>query len=349
VGIWYCQREEVQRALDSASTARNSAQIDREIEASSRDLEKLLHRKFYPQLATRYFDWPDSQAGRSWRLWLNQHEVYSLSSVLANGTAIASGDYFLEPVNDGPPYNRLEIDLSGSSAFDTGSTHQRNIALAGVFAGADVVDKAVGSLSANLDADITDTASATFTTARVGVGDLLLIDDERVVVTEKTMVTSGQTLQTALTASNTDDVVAVTDGTAFAVDVVLLLDSERMLVVDIAGNNLTVKRAWDGTVLAAHTGSTVYTLSGIEIDRAQAGTTLAAHTSGATISQWQVPGLVRQLCIAEVLNTFEQESSAYARTVGSGEGERNASGAGIADLRKRVYRAHGRKGRLAVA
>jgi hypothetical protein len=349
MGIWYCRREDVQRALDSEATARTNSQIDRQIEATSRDLERFLHRKFYPQAATRRFDWPDDQMGRSWRLWLNQHEVYSLSSVTANGTVIAPADYYLEPVNDGPPYNRLEIDLTSSSAFDTGSTHQRDIVLAGIFAGADVVDDSIGSLSADLAASESATASVTFTSAEFGVGDLLLIGSERAVITAKTMVDSTQNLGANLTASNSDVTVPVSNGAAFAVDVVLLIDSERMLVVDIAGNNLTVKRAWDGSVLAAHTSpADIYTLTGVELTRAQVGTALAAHLSGATIYQWQVPGPVRQLCIAEVLNTFEQERSAYARTVGSGDNERNASGAGIADQRKRVYRSHGRKARLAV-
>lgn len=347
MGIWYTSREDVQRALDDKSTARDNAQIDRQIEAESRDIDGFLHRSFAPTVATRYFDWPNSQMGRSYRLWLDENELIAPTSITSGSTVLAPADYFLEPVNSGPPYDRLEVDLGSQGSFDTGSTHQRDIAIAGLF-GYTNVERSVGALSASLAADPAATASATFTTARIGVGDVLRIDNERCVVTAKTLVSSTQTLQTPIGASNAETLVAVTNGLAFAVDAVLLLDAERMLVIDIAGNNLIVKRAWTGSVLAAHTGSTIYTQSGIELDRAQLGTTIAVHNIAAVIYQWQVPALVRQLCIAEVLNTFEQESAGYARTVGSGDNVRNASGAGIDDLRKRTYRAHGRKARIAV-
>lgn len=345
MGIFYCRRDDVQRAIDSDSTARNNAQIDRQIEATSRDIEQFLHRTFYPQLGTKYFAWPNDQMGRAWRLWLDQSEIFSLTSITAGGALIT--DYFLEPANDGPPYDRIEINLAGGDAFRTGGTHQRDVALTGVFAGAPVVDRKIGTLSADLAADPNADATVTFTTADFGVGDVLLCGAERVVITGVSMVDSTLDIAADLAQSNAATTVTVTSGAAFAVDTVLLIGAERMLIVDIAGNTLIVKRAWDGSVLALHTtGASIYTLTGVQLDRAQLGTVLALHTTGTPIYQWQVPGPVRQLCVAEVLNTFEQERSAYARTVGSGDNVRNASGAGIGDLRARVYRSHGRKARL---
>ena len=216
----------------------------------------------------------------------------------------------------------------------------------GVFIGCPVNEESVGSLTADLAASPTATASATWTTARIGVGDILHVDNERVIITERTMVDSTQNLQTPLTASVADVTVAVTSGLSFAVDEILLLDSERMRVVDIAGNNLTVKRAWDGSVLAAHTGSDIYTLTGIEISRGQLGTTIAAHSSGTTIYRHVVPSLVRDLAIAEAMSTLMQEGSGYARTAGSGENEREVSGRGLKGLRDDVYTAYGRKARI---
>ena len=345
MGTWYCSREDVKNALDVAETARANVKIDREIEAASRDVEGQLHRRFAPTLATRYKDWPNSQFGRSYRVWLDQDELISMpTALLSGGHALDLAHVFLEPANDGPPYNRLEVDLSSTTGFDSGSTHQRDIAITGLF-GYSNDEETVGALAANLAASLTATATASFTTARIGVGDVLRIDAERCIVTEKTMVDSTQTLQTPVGATAAGVTIAVSNGTAFVVDTVLLLDSERMLVVDIAGNNLTVKRAWDGSVLAAHTGSVIYTLTGVQLDRAQLGTTLASHNSAATIYKWRVPGPVRQLTIAEAVNSLEQEASAYARVVGSGDAARNASGAGIADLRDRVYASHGRKAR----
>lgn len=342
MGIWYCSREDVQRALDFKTTARDNAQIDRAIEAVSRGIEGpgLLNRGFYPLTATRTFDWPARPFECVWRIWLGESELISATSVTVNGVILDPSKYTLEPGNDGPPFYR--IDIPTSAGVDHGSTRKNAVSVAGLF-GHSNAERQIGALSSSLAASPTATAQAVWTTAACGVGDLLRIDTERMVVTAKTLVTSNQTLQTPVGASNAETIIAVSNGAAFAVDTLLLLDAERMLVVDIAGNNLIVKRAWDGTVLAAHTGSTVYTLSGVELDRAQLGTALALHNSAAAVYQWQVPGPVKDLAVAEVLNRFEQERSAYARTVGAGESLRNASGAGIADIRAQAYASHGRK------
>lgn len=344
---WFCNRDDVKRALDIAETARNNAQIDRIIEGASRDVEAFLHRRIAPTQATRYVDWPNDQFGRSYRIWLNQNEVISLTQVVSGGTVIPPASWFLEPANDGPPYTRLEINLASTSGFDTGSTHQRDIVLTGLFGYSNEEDQ-LGALTSPLAASLAAVANVAFTTARVSVGDVLRIDNERCVVTEKTMVNSTQTLLTPVGATSSDATLAVTDGTGFIIDAVLLLDSERMLIVDIAGNNLTVKRAWDGTSLAAHTGSAIWTLTGVQLARAQLGTILAVHLNTAPIYKWRVPGPVRDLTIAEAANTFEQESSAYARTIGSDTAQRPGAGVGLPDIRDRVYASHGRKMRLGV-
>ena len=345
MGVWYCRREQVKTALDAKSTSRDDAQIDREIEAKSRDIESFLHRRFYPVQATRYFDWPNSQMGRSYRLWLDQYELVSADTVTAGGATIT--DYFLEPANEGPPFDRLEVDLAGQDSFNTGGTHQRDITISGLWAGAAVLERTIGTLAATLAADEQATAQAVWSTAEFGVGDLLRIDDERCIITGRTMVNSTQTLGNDLAASNADNGITVSNGAAFAPDTILLVDTERMLITDVAGDTLVVKRAWDGTPLASHsTGGGIWTLTGVRLDRAVLGTTLAAHAAAAVISQWQVPGPVNALCIAEVLNQFEQERSGYARTIGSGDNVRNATGTGIDDIRKATYRSHGRKARV---
>jgi hypothetical protein len=350
----YCTREDVTGALDVKLTARSYRQVDRAVQSGTRSVEGLLHRTFRPVTATRYFDWPNHQYARAYRLWLDANELVSVSALVAGGVTIPASDYFLEPANYGPPYNRIEIDLASSSAFAAGDTHQRAIAVTGLF-GYGNDEEQVGDLTSTLDADIADTASATWTTAHIGVGDVLRIDSERMIVTDKTMVDSGQNLGGAgLAASMADVTVPVADGSAFAVGVVLRLDSERMLLVDKAGNNLTVKRGWDGTVLAAHSaGVDVYTLTGVELDRAQLGTTLAAHTSGADIFRHLVPPLVRELNIAEAINTIQQEGSGYARRSGLGEergsgqarSDIEASGRGLDDTREQAWAAFARKAR----
>lgn len=343
--VAYATREQVKSALDAAETARNNSQVDRAIASGSRAIEGLCHRKFYPWTGTRYFDWPNRQSARPWRLWLDADELISVATLVAGGVTIPPGGYFLEPANTGPPFTRVEINLATASAFAAGATYQRAIAITGVF-GYSADEERVGTLTADLAANASGTASATWTTPRVGVGDILRIDSERVIVTAKTMVDSAQNTAGALGASAGEVTVPVADGNAFAVEEVLLVGSERMLIVEVAGNNLIVQRAWDGTVLASHnSGVDVFSLTGVELDRGQLGTLLAAHANGATIWRHLVPDLVRDLCIAEAINQLQQEGSGYARIIGEGENAREGTGRSLFDLRRDVVTAYGRQAR----
>jgi hypothetical protein len=354
VTVWYATREDVKSALDTAETARNNATVDRTIEAASRAIDGMMHRRFYPELATRYFPWPNWQYAQVWRLWLERDELISVTSLVSGGVTIPATDYFLEPVNLGPPYTSVEIDLSSTSGFSAGSTHQRAIAITGTF-GYSADDEIAGTLAAAVASSSATTIDVSDSSA-IGVGHLIKVDSERMTVTGKTMLTTSQTLQTPVSALASDVTIAVTTGTSYAVGEILLLDSERMLIVDIAGNNLTVKRAWDGTVLAAHAGSTIYALRRLTVTRGAVGTTAATHSNGAAITRHVVPGLIRELCIAEALNTLQQETGGYSRIIGTGnaraigQGFKNdsrvAGGGGLPDIRDAAYTAHGRKARV---
>src|SRR3546814_15022627 len=58
-GMTYASREDVKRALDIAETARADDQIDRALSSASDSMESLLNRRFYPEIRTQAFDWPD--------------------------------------------------------------------------------------------------------------------------------------------------------------------------------------------------------------------------------------------------------------------------------------------------
>jgi hypothetical protein len=346
MGIWYTTRESVKSALDSAETARNNVQVDRAIESASRSLEGLLHRRFYPQTATRYFAWPNRQYARSWRLWLDQDEVASVSTLVAGGVTIPATDYFLEPANSGPPYTRVEVDLGSSSAFSSSGTHQRAIAITGVFIGCPVDEEPAGALAALISSTSATTCNVT-DSSLIGVGDIIKVDSERMLVTGKSMLDTAQNVSN-LTAANSD--VAITGITAgtIAVGEIILVDSERMLAVDVAGTTVTVKRAWDGSVLAAHSSPTdIFAGRTLTVTRGALGTTAATHSNGAAITKHVVPGLVKELCVAEAINTIQQETSGYAREVGEGENAREASGRGLREIRNDALAAYGRKARSA--
>lgn len=342
---WYCIREDVKSALDIKLTARSDSQVDNAIIAATDTIEGALHRRFYPMTVTRYWPWPSRTPGmRPWRLWLDADELISINTLTAGGVEIVEGDYLLEPINSGPPYTNVQIDLSSNAVFAAGSTWQRAISIDGVF-GHSAREAAAGALAENLDA--TETGVDVTNSIAVGVGSIIRVDSERMLVTGKTMVTTGQTLGGNLTALASNTTVAVTTGSAYTVGETLLIDAERMLIVDIAGNNLTVKRQWDGSVLAAHTaGATIYAPRTLTVERGAYGTTAATHATTTSIYAHVVPGIIREWAVAEAVNTLIQRGSGYARTTGSGENERETSGRGLKQIRADAWIAFGRKARV---
>jgi hypothetical protein len=348
-GIWYATREDVQRALDSKSTARNNMQIARALETASRDAEDLCHRKFFPVQATRYFDWPPRSGMTPWILRLNDQELISVTTLASGGKTITSDEYNLEPVNYGPPFNRIEIKLSSDGSFGGGQTYQRDIQVAGLW-GYRNTETSVGTLAEILDATETGIDVDGPTSAAVGVGSILRVDSERMIVTERQQITTGQTLGApGMTAQANSVTAPVTLGSAYAVDEVILIDAEKMLITDIAGNNLIVKRGWDGTVLAAHTaGATIYAPRTLTVTRGVLGTAADVHAAASTVYRWEPPGPVKQLVIAEALSALTSETAGYSKTARSGSGstERNRDQGALQDRRDATYNACGRKGRV---
>jgi hypothetical protein len=203
--------------------------------------------------------------------------------------------------------------------------------------------ESVGTTASALDAD--DTSLDVGANGQIGVGSVLRIGSERVVVTERDWLTSGQTLQTPITASKGDTAVAVTSGAGFARGEQILLDAETMVVNAIAGNTLIVKRAQFGSVLATHTGSTIYAPRRLTIRRGVLGTTATTHSSVTAATRWVPHPLLTSLNVAESMSIFLAENAGYARTVGSGESEREARGNSLSDLRRRARLTLGRMGR----
>lgn len=348
--VFYTTRESVQDAFDVREAAHRSTQIDAAIASASDDIDGWLNRHKHglaPRTATRYFNWPQ-RFSAAHRLWLDENELVSVSTLTAGGTVIASTDYFLEPVNSGPPYTYIEVDLSSSASFTSGDTAQQAIAIAGVF-GINNDQKAAGVLENAVASTSTTTVDITRADL-IGVGSVITVDSERMLVVGKQALDTTQNLASAMNALKNDQVVDVSDGTAFFVGETVLIDSERMRVVDITGNNLTVIRAYDGSTLAAHSlGADVYAYRRLTVERGALGTTAATHLDAASVTVWDVPSLVADLCKAEAITRLEQEWSAYGARVYSDEAERDSSGTevvsgrGLTDLRKACARRYKRK------
>lgn len=343
----YCTREDVLSALQVLQTPRAWPQVDRAIESATRNIDSRCHRSFHPTLATRKFLWPEpNSTARSWRFWLDANELISATTVTSGAHVIGPADYFLEPQASGPPYSRIETNMASTSAFSVGSsTQQRSLQILGLYGHSDITQAA--TTLAGAIASTTATTLAVTQGADVGVGDLLLIDTERMVVTGRRHITTGQTLQTSMIASAAGTACVVTTGTAFTVGETIMLDTETMLITDISGNTLVVERAVNSSVLAAHTGSTIYAPRTLVVTRGANGTTAATHLDLAVVSRSVVPAPIRSLALGEALVEVQQGAAAYARTAGSGDNERPiGAGAGLNDLRDQVEAGYRRKVRL---
>lgn len=348
--ICYCTREDVQEALELSDSLTLNRRIDRAIRSASRDLERLCHRYFYPTTGTRSFDMPSST-----RLWLHENELAAApTSILSGGTVMGTSSYFLNPL-DGPPYRWIEQNLSGPVAWQSGDTVQRSIAITGDY-GYPVnptdATTAVGSATPGA------TSITIADSAAVGVGQLMLIEAERIAVTEKTLTTTGATLSApGLPAGRADVGLTVSSGALLHLNERIMIDAEWMRIESIAGNTVVVSRASNGTVLAAHSaGAVIYAPRILTVARGLLGTTAAAHGNGVAVTNLLAPSLVVDGAIALSINTVGQQTGAYNSTTGSGgrvgtalgANKTPAGGAGIDGLMEQIYTAYGRKTRTRV-
>lgn len=341
--VWYCTREDVREALDSKESAYNNKAVDRVIETASRTVEQWLNRIFYPTIATKYFDFPSHKYSRSYRLWFDEPaELISATSVVSGGIIIDPSAYYTEPVNVGPPYNRIEINLASTSAFNATSTYQRQTVIQGLWGYREDL-QVVTTLAEDLDT--TETGIDINNSGLIGVGDTIKVGSEYMVVTDKSMLDTAQNTSALALSKSAVSITGLTPG-ALNVGEIILIDSERMLIVDAAGSTVTVERAVDGSVLAAHAlNADIYALRTLTVSRGSLGTTAASHLTAASVSVLVIPSPVRELTLAEAVNNLLQSRSGYARVVGSGDNQRESYGKGLSDLRQRVENTYGRKTR----
>ncbi len=323
-----------------AETARNDALIDRALGYATTAVEGYLHRKFFPYSGARSFDWPRPQdRSPSWILDLYADEVVSVSQVTTGGAVIDPADYVLSPANEGPPYTSIELLRDRSGVFTSG---QREIVVTGVFGGCPINEVTAGSLDGAINSSVATLAVDAGST--VGVGSILRIGSERLIVTGRNWADSTVDTAVALAANKGATALAVTDGSTFVPGEVVYVDAEQMLVQDVVVNTLVVKRAWNGTVLASHnSGAAVVVSRSFRVDRGQLGTTAAAHADGDPVLVFTPPPLVSALCLAEAVMYLQNEGSGWARVVGSGDGARESAGRALKDLREQAWTALARK------
>lgn len=314
----YATREQFMVATDTHTTAYLSAAVDRVLQTASRNIERKYGRHFYP--LTEAVTWTFTGGGSGF--WMNR-DLLSLTSATVDDVSQTVADVELYPSHYGPPYSF--IGLMGASVVVTGVWGYSNDT------------ESVGTITANIGSASTTSATCS-DSSKVGVGDLITINSERMVVTEKAIADISVDLAADLTAVASDDQVTV-DGAGALAGEVITIDTERMLVLDVVSSTvLNVIRAYDGTALATHDGTStpadIYAPRTLTIDRGAAGSTAATHTSGDSITRNAPPAPITSLCLAEAEVMLAQERAGYARTVGTGEGEREVGGKGLADARR---------------
>lgn len=373
----YSNRDEVMRAPDFKDSVITVPQVDRALMDAAENIESQLHRIFYPFDGTLFFDWPNYQYEEPWKISLGRHDLIALTQLQSPGNSGGAGgvtipltQVFLEPVNRrrGFPFTRIELDRSTVAAFGAAPTPQHSVWPTGTWgftADADSVAATAGNITSGA-------TSVTVTDgSQVGAGDVLILGysrgavpnaaflgtaaaiapyvGERVIVQDKTTAATGLTQAgggcTAI--NNADNVLATTGSGTLNPGEVLLLDAERMLIKEITpAGTAVVERAWDSTVLAQHSGATVYAYRALTVIRGELGTTATAWNGGTAVFRHRPPQTIRDLSLAESINQVLQETAAYARTVGAGDAAMPAPGVALADKWDEAVAAFGRKARI---
>jgi hypothetical protein len=344
--IMYATREDVRHAVDEAGASRDAMEIDRALAAATEKINGALKRDFAPWTGTKYFDWPNLDT-TVFRVYLDiDAQLIRLDSLTSGGVPIDVAKVNLEPNTDGPPYNIIEVNRDTVGSYLQGNTFQRSIAAVGLW-GFDLVEKASGTLSGTLSS-----GAATFTLPAgtgVGVGTILRLDSERVIVTELASVATGQVCLSALADDDADRLMTVADPTQFGLREVISMGAEQCEVLDIQGTTLVLRRAVSGSLLTTHAGDAIYAQRLASIDRGQLGTAAASHSGAAVLNRHMFPPLIRQYAIAEALIELSMQASSYARTrpAAGGIGGRGVPLAetGPVDIREQALSAYGRYGR----
>lgn len=315
----YCTVEQVKAAASVTAPSYVDSQIAREIAAASAIIDGDLRRPpgaFWPITDTRYFDWLDHQYSLTWRLWLDGNTLGAApTQVLSNGVDITSGVLARNGVGDSvPPFDYLETNLATDATFNAGASYQRAIAVTGLFMACPPTEADAGSITGL--ASPTTTSTFVSNGALVGIGSVLHIESERAIVTGRSWFGTF-TLGANLSASSADQSVQLVGGSANAGEV-LMIDAEQMLVTATAGAIAVVRRAYNGTTLAAHTATAnVYANRNVTLLRGALGTTAASH-GGVAITSHVVPSAVQTLAMAETLRLLGLERAGYTMVIERG-------------------------------
>lgn len=337
-------REAVKVAAEISGTDQD-ARVDRIIEGISDEIEKATRVYFIPRTETRLFRWPNTHS-RGTHMWLNTGLI-SIATLQtkaqdASPTTISSSDYFLEPQEFGPPFNRIEIDVSSNAAFEPGDTPQRSISVLGEW-GYSANTRVAGAVAG---AGLGTTSATEFVCSNgslVDVGDTLLIESEKLFVSERAFAALGSVLinDAAVTASMADNVITLDASHGVLAGETIQLEAEQLYVISVATNDITVIRAFNGTILAAHADDTpVQTNRTLTVTRGQNGSTAATHADTTVISKYIPEMSVVNLALDASVAKYHQESAGWGGSTGKSGAASPFTGQDLEMRAKRIIHQH---------
>lgn len=179
----YCGVETLRRATGYQDASRDSV-ILQHLLGASRDFDRDTLRRFFPYTGMNAYRWPPLHISASWEQW-TEEDLLSVSLVQVAAAGIGAvpvtlTHYYLEPQFAGPPYNRLEVDLSSADVFQSGPTPQRSLQITGQW-GYTSTTRAAGTLGAAIASPSATTITISDDTL-IDQGDVLLIDSEALFV-----------------------------------------------------------------------------------------------------------------------------------------------------------------------
>lgn len=339
--IAYCTVEDVKARLE-VKGADKDVPVFESIKGATLKINNELRRRFIPITKTNYYEPPGSAELRL------KDDLLSVTTLTSeNGTeTIDDADYLLEPINEGPPYSRLVINTASANnvsfAMSTSGPKGRANAVTGSWGYSEDTATA-GTVASGLASSASATSCVCSDSSLIGVGTTLLCESEQLFVTAKTANDLGKNTAGALTAAMNDVTLAVEASHGLIAGEVILVDSEKLYIQAISGNNLTMIRAYDATKLAAHnSGADVYVFRTLTVVRGVNGTTADTHANGTALSKYAPPDDIVALCRAEAIWMYEQDESGQTGMVGSGDGATNVRPTALRMMWDAAYRKYGR-------
>jgi hypothetical protein len=302
----YCTLNQVIDDLDLLGV-KNEEKALSFIRAASRFIDK--RGRFIPVSETRRYD----GSGKV-RQWIDP--LITLDTISHDGTTLTSSEYVLYPRTrhwDNGPYTSLELATGGRWTREEDA-----VVISGVWG---LYYEVRAPYSVTLGASqLIGAATVTLSDGRYSPGAVLLVGSEQMLIEATDSPSDSSVTASAIDNSQTAITVSVAGG--FEIGETIRVDVEQMRILDVnsTSNQLVVARGYNGSTIAAHSGSAaVYVYRTFMVARGINGTTAAAHNSGVSVAQVVPPDDVNYLCRQMAALILKKAQSGYQGKVGNVE------------------------------